>query len=139
MMCCSVAVPYIVNAKTVGAIVIYQTQEQLSETDIKRWIFYSSLIGIILTTIFAFFLSTRITLPLVQMKKAVEKMARGEFSTRVPVRYHERDEIAELSMTFNRMASVGRSIHQLSQEKEQLASILKSMSDGVLTISNMEK
>lgn len=135
-----VAVPHIVNDKTVGAIVLYQTQEQLSETDIKRWIFYSSLIGIVLTTIFAFFLSTRISLPLVQMKKAVEKMARGEFSTRVPVRYHERDEIAELSMTFNRMASqLEDSIHQLSQEKEQLASILKSMSDGVLTISKYGK
>ncbi|MGA8941525.1 MAG: ATP-binding protein [Thermoactinomyces sp.] len=131
-----VAVPHIVGGKTIGAIVLYQTQEQLSETDIKRWIFYSSLIGITLTTIFAFFLSTRITLPLIQMKKAVEKMARGEFSTRVPVRYHEQDEIADLSMTFNRMAAqLEDSIHQLSQEKEQLASILKSMSDGVLTIS----
>ncbi|MBA4603837.1 HAMP domain-containing protein [Thermoactinomyces sp. AMNI-1] len=135
-----VAVPHIVGGKTVGAIVLYQTQEQLSETDIKRWIFYSSLIGITLTTIFAFFLSTRITLPLIQMKKAVEKMARGEFSIRVPVRYHEQDEIADLSMTFNRMAAqLEDSIHQLSQEKEQLASILKSMSDGVLTISKYGK
>lgn len=135
-----VAVPHIVGGKTIGAIVLYQTQEQLSETDIKRWIFYSSLIGITLTTIFAFFLSTRITLPLIQMKKAVEKMARGEFSTRVPVRYHEQDEIADLSMTFNRMAAqLEDSIHQLSQEKEQLASILKSMSDGVLTISKFGK
>ncbi len=135
-----VAVPHIVGGKTVGAIVLYQTQEQLSETDIKRWIFYSSLIGITLTTIFAFFLSTRITLPLIQMKKAVEKMARGEFSTRVPVRYHEQDEIADLSMTFNRMAAqLEDTIHQLSQEKEQLASILKSMSDGVLTISKFGK
>lgn len=135
-----VAVPHIVGGKTIGAIVLYQTQEQLSETDIKRWIFYSSLIGITLTTIFAFFLSTRISLPLIQMKKAVEKMARGEFSTRVPVRYHEQDEIADLSMTFNRMAAqLEDSIHQLSQEKEQLASILKSMSDGVLTISKFGK
>lgn len=135
-----VAVPYIKEHKPSGAIVLYQVQNQLSETDIKRWIFYTALIGIVLTTIFAFFLSSRISQPLIQMKRAVEKMARGEFSTRVPVRYHERDEIAELAMTFNRLASqLEDSIHQLSQEKEQLASILRSMSDGVLTINKFGK
>ena len=103
--------------------------------DIKRWIFYSACIGIFLTTIFAFFLSTRITQPLLQMKEAAEKMTRGQFSTRVPVRTHERDEIADLSMAFNRMASrLEESIRLLSQEKEQLASILRSMSDGVITL-----
>ncbi|MFC7442167.1 ATP-binding protein [Laceyella putida] len=135
-----VAVPYIKDKKPSGAIVLYQVQNQLSETDIKRWIFYTALIGIVLTTIFAFFLSSRISQPLIQMKRAVEKMARGEFSTRVPVRYHERDEIAELAMTFNRLASqLEDSIHQLSQEKEQLASILRSMSDGVLTMNKFGK
>lgn len=135
-----VAVPYIKDGKTTGAIVLYQTQEQLSETDIKRWIFYSALIGIALTTVFAFFLSTRISQPLIQIKKAAEKMARGEFSIRVPVRYHERDEVAELALTFNRMASqLEDSIHQLSQEKEQLFSILRSMTDGVLTINRYGK
>ncbi|MGA9174801.1 MAG: ATP-binding protein [Thermoactinomyces sp.] len=135
-----VAVPYIRDGKTTGAIVLYQTQDQLSETDIKRWIFYSALIGIALTTIFAFFLSTRISQPLIQMKKAAEKMARGEFSTRVPVRFHERDEVAELALTFNRMASqLEDSILQISQEKEQLFSILRSMTDGVLTINRYGK
>ncbi|AUS08664.1 PAS domain-containing sensor histidine kinase [Laceyella sacchari] len=135
-----VAVPYIKDKKPSGAIVLYQVQDHLSEADIKRWIFYTFLIGIVLTTIFAFFLSSRISQPLIQMKRAVEKMARGEFSTRVPVRYHERDEIAELAMTFNRLASqLEDTIHQLSQEKEQLASILRSMSDGVLTINKFGK
>lgn len=130
-----VAVPYRVGSNTQGAIVLYQAQDQLTELDIKRWIFYSAGIGILLTTIFAFFLSTRITQPLLQMKEAAEKMASGQFSTRVPVRTHERDEIADLSMTFNRMAGqLEESIHLLSQEKEQLASILRSMSDGVITL-----
>jgi two-component system sensor histidine kinase ResE len=135
-----VAVPYIQDGETQGAIVLYQTKDQLTETDIKRWILYSALIGIGLTTIFAFFLSTRISQPLIQMKRAAEKMARGEFSTRVPVRYHEKDEIADLAMTFNRMAGqLEDLIHQLSQEKEQLFSILRSMSDGVLTMNRYGK
>lgn len=130
-----VAAPYRVHNQVEGAILLYQAQEELSGFDIKRWIFYSACIGILLTTIFAFFLSTRITQPLLQMKEAAEKMTRGQFSTRVPVRIHERDEIADLSMAFNRMASqLEESIRLLSQEKEQLASILRSMSDGVITL-----
>ncbi|WP_124727293.1 ATP-binding protein [Staphylospora marina] len=135
-----VAVPYIQGGKTEGAIVLYQTRDELTEADIKRSILYSALISIGLTTIFAFFLSSRISQPLIQMKRAAEKMARGEFSTRVPVRYHERDEIADLATTFNRMAGqLEDLIHQLSQEKEQLFSILRGMSDGVLTMNRYGK
>ncbi len=130
-----VATPYRVQNRIEGVILLYQVQAELSSFDIKRWIFYSACIGILLTTVFAFFLSTRITQPLLQMKEAAEKMTRGQFSTRVPVRIHERDEIADLSMAFNRMASqLEESIRLLSQEKEQLASILRSMSDGVITL-----
>jgi two-component system sensor histidine kinase ResE len=131
-----VGVPYKKENKTIGAILLYQTKDQLSVSDIKHWIFYSALIGIALTTVFAFFLSTRITQPLIQMQKAAEKMAMGQFSTRVRVRPHERDEIADLAITFNRMArQLEESINLLSHEKEQLTSILRSMVDGVLTIS----
>jgi two-component system sensor histidine kinase ResE len=131
-----VGVPYKKAGKISGAILLYQTKDQLSVADIKHWIFYSALIGIALTTVFAFFLSTRITQPLIQMQKAAEKMALGQFSTRVRVRPHERDEIADLAITFNRMArQLEESINLLSHEKEQLTSILRSMADGVLTIS----
>jgi two-component system sensor histidine kinase ResE len=131
-----VGVPYKKGNKIVGAILLYQAKDQLSVDDIKHWIFYSALIGIALTTVFAFFLSTRITQPLIQMQKAAEKMALGQFSTRVRIRPHERDEIADLAITFNRMArQLEESINLLSHEKEQLSSILRSMKDGVLTLS----
>lgn len=130
------AVPYMVNNRYAGVILVMQSQDGLSEGDLKQLIFYSALIGIALTTVFAFFLSTRITQPLIQMKKAAEKMAQGEFSTRVHVRSHEKDEIAELGMAFNRMATqLEESINLLSHEKEQLSSILKSMADGVISLN----
>jgi two-component system, OmpR family, sensor histidine kinase ResE len=131
-----IGVPYKKANKIAGAILLYQTKDQLSVADIKHWIFYSALIGIALTTVFAFFLSTRITQPLIQMQKAAEKVAFGQFSARVRVRPHERDEIADLAITFNRMArQLEESINLLSHEKEQLTSILRSMTDGVLTLS----
>lgn len=130
-----VALPLKKGEKVTGAVVMYRTQGQLSENEIKKVILYSVLIGIFLTTIFAFFLSSRITQPLIQMKRGAERMARGEFSARVPVRSHERDEIGDLAVTFNRMAGqLEESIQALSREKEQLASILRSMADGVITL-----
>lgn len=131
-----IAVPYLQENKIQGAILFYQAQDDLSETDIKRWIFYSALIAIALTTVFAFFLSSRITQPLIQMQKAADKMARGDLETRVFVRAHERDEIAELGLTFNRMAAqLEESINLLSYEKEQLTSIVRSMTDGVISLN----
>ncbi|MBD1371662.1 HAMP domain-containing protein [Hazenella sp. IB182357] len=135
-----VADPYYQQGASPGVLVIYQIKDDLGGAKIKEWIFYSALIALILTTIFAFFLSTRITQPLIQMKRAAERMAKGEFKIRIPVRIHEWDEITSLGITFNRMAAqLEDSIHQLSQEKEQLASILRSMSDGVITIDKYKK
>ncbi|SFJ74928.1 ATP-binding protein [Thermoflavimicrobium dichotomicum] len=131
-----VAVPYSLKNGAPGAVVFYQQLNESIEEDIKKWILYSALIAIALTTIFAFFLSSRITQPLIQMKKAAEKIARGDFSARVRVREHERDEIADLTLTFNRMAGqLDDLVNMLSHEKEQLTSILRSMTDGVITLN----
>lgn len=131
-----VALPLKKNGEVTGAVVMYRTQGQLSEDQVKKLIFISAVIGIVLATIFAFFLSTRITQPLIQMKRAAERMAEGEFSARVRVRSHERDEMSDLAVAFNRMAAqLEESVYALSQEKETLASILRSMADGVITMN----
>ncbi|MFP3360908.1 HAMP domain-containing protein, partial [Planococcus sp. SIMBA_143] len=83
-------------------------------------------IAIILTTIFAFFLSTRITAPLRKMREAAFEVAKGKFDTKVPIL--TKDEIGELATGFNQMGrQLKFHINALSQEKEQLSSILSSM------------
>jgi two-component system sensor histidine kinase ResE len=90
-------------------------------------------IAFILTTIFAFFLSTRITEPLRKMRQASLEVAKGNFDTKIPIL--ARDEIGSLAMAFNRMARVLNSnLMALNQEKEQLSRILSSMADGVITL-----
>ena len=91
-------------------------------------------VAIILTTIFAFFLSTRIAAPLRKMREAAFEVARGKFDTKVPILTH--DEIGELATAFNQMGrQLKFNMNALSQEKEQLASILSSMADGVITFN----
>lgn len=127
-------------AKKDGAIYVYQSLDVINQTkaETTKIIFVAAAIAIILTTIFAFFLSTRITAPLIQMREAAIDLAKGEFNTKLPVVTN--DEIGELAIAFNRM---GRQLHfhinALRHEKEQLTSIVNSMADGVLTFTREGK
>ncbi|WP_102027162.1 ATP-binding protein [Salirhabdus sp. Marseille-P4669] len=119
-----------------GAVFIYQSLDNIEETtkQTTRLIVLAAGIAIILTTFFAFFLSTRMTAPLIKMRKAALELAKGEFHTKVPILTH--DEIGELAIAFNRMGrQLKYHIHALNQEKEQVQSILASMADGVISLN----
>jgi two-component system sensor histidine kinase ResE len=89
--------------------------------------------AIIVTTVFAFFLSTRITAPLRAMRDAVNKTGKGQFDLRLETK--TRDEIGELAASFNAMSSqLAKYVDALDRERLQLASILRSMADGVITL-----
>ncbi|HEY4553796.1 MAG TPA: ATP-binding protein [Bacillaceae bacterium] len=119
-----------------GAVFVYQSLSALKETtrQTTQLILLAAGIAIILTTFFAFFLSTRITAPLRKMKEAAFQVAKGKFDTKVPFFSH--DEIGELATAFNQMGKqLTFNMNVLSQEKEQLTSILSSMADGVMTLN----
>ncbi|MFC7371203.1 ATP-binding protein [Fictibacillus iocasae] len=126
--------PYRDRSGGTGAVYVYQSIENIAKTTdhAKKLIFIAAGIAIILTTVFAFFLSSRITAPLRKMREAAMLVAKGEFDAKVPILTH--DEIGELGMTFNRMGrQLKNYIQALNQEKEQLSGVLSSMADGVIT------
>lgn len=119
-----------------GIVFVYQSLDAIDQTraETTRIIFLAAGIAIILTTIFAFFLSTRISSPLIKMREAALGLTRGEFDTKVPILTN--DEIGELGIAFNRMGrQLKFHIDALRQEKEQLSSIVRSMADGVITLN----
>ncbi|EIJ78724.1 Redox sensor histidine kinase ResE [Bacillus methanolicus PB1] len=119
-----------------GAVFIYQSLEVMQETTrtTTKFIFLAAGVAFVLITSFAFFLITRITSPLRKMREAAFEVARGKFDTKVPIMTH--DEIGELATAFNQMGrQLKFNMNALSQEKEQLASILSSMADGVITFN----
>lgn len=131
-----IGVPLHLSGGQNGAVFIYQSLKVMKETTQQTTIFILLVAGlaIILTTIFAFFLSTRIAAPLRKMREAAFEVARGKFDTKVPILTH--DEIGELATAFNQMGrQLKFNLNALSQEKEQLASILSSMADGVITFN----
>lgn len=89
----------------VGAIFVCspsQGIDQLIETMIKTiimsclWVMLAALLAV-------YFISEKIIDPLKQMSNAAKKFAAGKFDVRVPVK--GRDEVAELALAFNNMAS----------------------------------
>lgn len=119
-----------------SAVFLYQSLSAIEEasSETRQIIYFSAGIAIILTTIFAFFLSSRITAPLRKMRQVALEVAQGKFNTKIPILTH--DEIGQLAIAFNRMGrELNNNIHALNQEKEQLARILVSMADGVVTLN----
>ncbi|WP_100407149.1 ATP-binding protein [Bacillus solitudinis] len=118
-----------------SAVFLYQSLSAIEETsqETRKIVYFSAAIALVLTTVFAFFLSSRVTAPLRKMRQVALEVAQGKFNTKVPILTH--DEIGQLAIAFNRMGrELNRNINELNQEKEQLSRILVSMADGVITL-----
>jgi len=77
----------------------------------------STIIGIILATLLAFWLSTSITKPLIQIKTAAQKIASQDFSHRIS--YQGKDELGDIAKTINQMADQLEKYLEDYQKREQ--------------------
>jgi len=120
---------------TVGVFLLqYIDITFIDAVKIKHLFVYSGAVGFLLTTFFAFFLLTKITQPLREMKDAADQIAQGDYTARVAIR--SSDEIGELANTFNSMASeIDSLIRILEHERDHLSSVLRSMTDAVISLS----
>jgi len=128
--------PYEVVEGNIHSIIMYQSLDAIHRTTKRTThiVFLSAFIAFVLTTIFAFFLSTKITSPLRGMKQAAFELSKGNFVTRLPVM--QNDEIGQLATAFNQMGrQLKYQMELIKQEKEQLSSILTSMTDAVITFN----
>lgn len=119
-----------------GAVFIYQSLDVVNKTSnhTTRIVFLSGFIALLLTTLFSFFLTSRITSPLRSMREAALELAKGNFEAKVPSL--QKDEIGELGAAFNRMGKqLKHHVEVINQEKEQLSNILTSMTDAVITFN----
>jgi two-component system sensor histidine kinase ResE len=134
----SIAVPVYEaeSNKLYAALVLTQSIDSLKQAGtVKKSLIYAALIAFLLTTFLAFFLSSRLTQPLIKMKKAADLISIGHYKMRVASESNTQDELGQLANAFNLMAQkLDETIMALNQEKEHLKSIIRSMIDAVLTI-----
>lgn len=120
-----------------GAVFIYQSPDVKHETSRQTTmnVFIAAGIAFVLTTIFAFFLSSRITAPLRKMREYAFELSKGRFDVAAPASTSS-DEIGQLAVAFNQMGrQLKHHLEVINQEKEQLSSILTSMTDAVITFN----
>ena len=119
-----------------GAVFIYKNPDAVHEASKQttKIVFLAAAIAIVLTTIFAFFLSSKITYPLRKMREHAFELAKGRFDSKLDMK--QNDEIGQLAVAFNQMGrQLKHHLEVINQEKEQLSSILTSMTDAVITFN----
>ena len=122
------------------------TQVPLPEANlpsINRFLVWSGIVTVSLAAVLTFLLSRRILAPVEGLSRAARALARGEFSQRVSVT--SRDEVGELSRTFNVMAAelatteevrrglVADVAHELRTPLSNIRGYLEGIRDGVVT------
>lgn len=120
-----------------AGIFLFQDINSINEAQnvVTLSILISAIILLIVSTIFAFFLSSRITKPLIQLKHAAFKVAKGHYTEKVPI--YSRDEIGELGLAFNKMSKdIRKNIDDVKSKNNIQEKLIDSMIDGVLGINN---
>lgn len=131
----SVGVPIKIGNAVIGAVFLHAPVEPVTQTvrTVQKTILYLAIGTIFLATILGFIFSKTITKPILDMNRVAMEMAKGNFSEKVNPETD--DELGLLGNTLNYLSSeLQQSMDALSNEKDQLAGILTSMTDVVITI-----
>ncbi|MFD1739591.1 sensor histidine kinase [Bacillus salitolerans] len=103
--------------------------------EMKSLFVFTSFISIIITGIFAYYLSKKITAPLREMNRIALQIAKGQFNQQVEVK--NRDEIGELGKTFNYMANELSSLDQM--RKDFVANVSHDLRSPLTSILGFSK
>lgn len=89
--------------------------------------------GIVFSIVVSYISVRKIVKPIKELTIASKQIAKGEFDKRINV--NTKDEIEELSVSFNQMASrLKATINQLKDANADLDAILSSINDGIIAL-----
>lgn len=128
------AKPVIINGTVKYVIYVKDTKEELTQiiNTVLSIILRALLVGFLISLVLGYFMSETITAPIISLKSKAERIASGDFGTRIESKAE--DEIGELTETFNNMAAkINENLNTIGAEKTKLETILKFMTDGVLS------
>lgn len=124
-------------------IIVIRTSAYLSEIQktisaVNKKIIYSAIVLTILALLLAILSSRNLTKPIRIITKVAERIKNGEFDSRIVLK--RKDEIGRLSSSINEMAeSLDNLFSTLKAEREEIKSILSSMTEGLIVLDEKEK
>ncbi|WHH57401.1 ATP-binding protein [Petroclostridium sp. X23] len=130
------AIPIMERGKTKFIIYIRDEKNDLNEmtSELFNIILKALAVGLGVSMIMGYFLSSTITIPIASLTKKAEKMAAGDFEQMLEAKSD--DEIGKLTNTFNYMASeLKHTLEEIASEKNKAETILLNMTDGVMAFN----
>ena len=98
-------------------------------------ILLGGLLAILLGVPFTLYISRRVIVPIQRMQRVAERLTNGDMSARMPM--DGTRELAALGNAVNAMAAdLAERIRNAVEQREELAAILSSMSEGLLAIDS---
>lgn len=99
------SLPVTGDGRVLGAVVLFRPADDVQSAllQVRRFLWIGGAGMILLISGFAWLLSKRLAQPLLLMRDATERMARGEYRTRVDA--PSRDELGELASAINRLGA----------------------------------
>ncbi|MCX6826140.1 MAG: ATP-binding protein [candidate division Zixibacteria bacterium] len=135
-----VAVPIIKDGQILGIVrtALPLTSIEHAFGSIYTKIIVGGFLIAILAMAVSFYISRRITLPLVKMKRAAGHFTRGDFTHHLPIGTTE--EIGQLAETMNEMAKqLNEKIRTIINQRNEREAILDSMVEGVIAFDMTER
>ncbi len=129
-----VAVP-VRNEKLEGVVRVAMPLLEIRHTTahVLRTVAVSSIVVGLVAVPLLFWMSRRVTRPILQMREVAARVARGDFSQKAPTRVA--GELGELAAALNNMSTqLEARLRELGEEKAELSGILAGMTEGVLVV-----
>ncbi|MCW8834663.1 MAG: ATP-binding protein, partial [Colwellia sp.] len=136
------AMPLIVSGKTIGFI---RTSTPLDTIQNALWsIYYKIAIGfailIIITIIASWWMSKSLVRPLEMIKVQAQRLAKGDFTSRVQLHSNDSLEIEQLGQAFNEIAiELNQRIEIILNQRNEQEAVFSSMVEGVIAVDSNEK
>ena len=122
--------------------IIYILDNKETVTNLNSQLFMiimqALIIGLLISLFLSFFLSKTMVGPIEKLTIGAEKIAAGDFDSKLPV--ESTDEIGILTGTFNEMAGVLReTLAAVENERDKLDTLFLHMTDGVVAFDHSGK
>ena len=102
---------------------------------LRRVIIIAASVTGLIALFIGYWLAMSFARPLRQMTLIAKNYAHGRYQLRIPS--HRRDEIGDLARSLNQMADISaQRFDIIKTERDQLSTILKSMNEGVITVTS---